>query len=310
MSATQRASVSSTASAPASESVIRPEFQLIEVTNPKGFKSQSGHFIAPGTIYGRLYFAKGCQPVGSSIKGTVIYDSRKSNGNGWHARSAGQSYEIHFICSDASQFSRLASVCSSSNIAINRVRTNKLLRELQTKPRTRTFVSFNEHKQRMARKPATKPVVAPQPIVETTLVAVPNHISEPPAAVIITTNPKSSVAPVVISAQLQHLQLAFDLPLHLQLHPNSLMQFVMCPVATALMLIEEPTPEVVPTAPTAELGIYAFMAKYKPHTLRTRICKRWGILTTGVSDANILNFTIAQLTKRKIQPQAVKSIFR
>lgn len=256
--------------ASASATVVRPEFQLIEVTNPAGFESQSGRFISCGTIYGRLYFPHGCQPIGGSFKGTVIFDSRKVASKGWHNRAT-TNYEIHFICSDASNYAKLAKVCDSSNIAINRVRTTKLLREVVAT--ASNVVSF----------PKQQPVVSA--VVETpVVVAMPDHMVEVP----------------------QSARRAF---------PKVACPWVGVAQSPVTRVTLEVEPKLVLALPPAKESVsnhgkYSFMLKYKPHTLRVRVCKRFGILTTGVSDAHIHEYTINQVVKRNISVQAIKSIFK
>lgn len=256
---------------PASVKVIRPEFQLVEVTNPAGFTSQSGHFISCGTIYGRLYFAEGCEPVGSSIKGQLIYDSRKSAGKGWVERSKDKRYEIHFICPNPNEYARLLNLCATPNMAINRVRTVKLIREL--------FTNYTN----VVQLPVKKAVVKSQSVVSVTAVALPNHLAEVPSS----------------AKRVAKLSCPWDNVVS----QSGIVERVSIPTVVTPILA-------LPPATAVDLGKFNFMSNYKVSTLRTRICKRWGIIHTGVADKDMLAYTVAQLTKRNISVQAVKSIFK
>jgi Rho termination factor-like protein len=102
----------------ATVSIVRPEFQLI--TAGIDFVSTTKVQVRKGQVYGRLYFAPNCQPLGQSIKGRILSD-RINRGH----------RVVEFICSDFSQYRKVYQLCQASNIRANVLRTEQLLASLE-----------------------------------------------------------------------------------------------------------------------------------------------------------------------------------
>ncbi len=280
-------------------SVIRPEFQLIEVTNPNGFEAQNGTFVPCGTIYARLFFPAGCVSISGTVQGSHnwIYNSKKAK-----YTTSRKGFEVHVICHDVADYVRLSKVCVPSNIPFNRIRTANFLnsfKEVAQPTHKVKVVSFKEHQARMAARAAS--------VVDSNLVAVPSHQESVPAAAVIPTLQQLPHGATIITTAPTSLQLALDLPLHLQLHPQVMAMFLESQVAIALMLLEEPTASSDQLVIPAE---FAFLSKYKPHTLRVRICQRWGIIHAHVANEELAAYTGKRLTELGVPAQAVKNIFK
>lgn len=166
--------------------IIRPEFQLCQVTNPQGFlNKQTGIFLPAGTIYARLYFPKGCTPIGNTVKGKVVYDSRKQQ----RARGNEQ-FELLIVCNNVAEYRKLYITCGKSNMLGNRKRTDLLMRDLNNNgigTRGAIVYTFPKVETVTETQPEPQPEPEPQLVVETELVASPDHIKPTPEAAVIPT---------------------------------------------------------------------------------------------------------------------------
>lgn len=191
--------------------VIRPEFQLCQITNPAGFlNKQTGIFMPAGTIYARLFFPAGCTEIGSTVKGKIAYDSRLvRDGEGWVRRSGHKQFELHIICRDVAQYRKLYITCGKSNILFNRKRTDNLMRDLNNNgigSRSAIVYTFSTPIVTPVATPVVEIVppvtsivvapvveVTPAPVIDVEAVAIPTHLeSTPDAAAQPTSTPTST----------------------------------------------------------------------------------------------------------------------